>query len=642
MAMTETDIKIIIAAELKKAGFDKAQKQTSLLDKSFKKLAITAAAAFSVNRIVAFGRASVKAFSDSEREAKLLANQLNAINLGFASPYLNKFIGKLALATGQTGGDLTNAFVTLSQATGDVTQAQKLLTTALDISLGTGKDLQTVVNALQRAYKGETTALSKLRIGYTATELKGRKFNDIIKELESRFKGSAANAVDSYAGKMARLSEAVSQAQEAFGEGLVSGLEQANISIEELQKNIIDLGNATGDLTADIVNFADKTIEAFNKIANSAPVKFLAKLLELISIYVLEPIVFGTGFGTPYDVADAKRRVQERAAAEKARSAELRSRNAILRAEKNNANKLAATKKKQAADDKKRERETLALKRAGTIFDLQNIQIVAAMQNKVTEDQRLRLAALLAINTGNAAAAEKLSMAVVAANGAALQSIGVMITAGDTIDTIIQKIITSQTNLALVGKGIGDIPKAPNPFQDWPSIIAGILAQIGTVKGALGGLGSPSIGGSAGGNNGNSGVGGDTVKVPSAIVPPAGVNPDTSLGGGFNINPNQYPNSSYFAGVAATSPYMSSSYFAGLAADSAAREEAAARRAAGPYMSSSYFAGMPSGQTTVNINVDGALDPYATARAIAEALNLEATTSGSFPSLGSSRAFGVK
>jgi membrane protein involved in colicin uptake len=40
--------------------------------------------------------------------------------------------------------------------------------------------------------------------------------------------------------------------------------------------------------------------------------------------------------------------------------------------------------------------------------------------------------------------------------------------------------------------------------------------------------------------------------------------------------------------------------------------------------------------TIININVDGAIDPYGTARAIAETLNQEATTSGSFVSLGTS------
>ncbi len=83
---------------------------------------------------------------------------------------------------------------------------------------------------MQRAYKGETTALARLRIGYTTAELKGRKFEDVIKDLQERFDGAAGKATDTFAGKMARLSAAVEQAKEAFGEGLVGGLEDADIA----------------------------------------------------------------------------------------------------------------------------------------------------------------------------------------------------------------------------------------------------------------------------------------------------------------------------------------------------------------------------------------------------------------------------
>jgi len=43
------------------------------------------------------------------------------------------------------------------------------------------------------------------------------------------------------------------------------------------------------------------------------------------------------------------------------------------------------------------------------------------------------------------------------------------------------------------------------------------------------------------------------------------------------------------------------------------------------------------GGTTVNINVSGAIDPIGTARSIANVLNTEATLSGTFTNLGTSR-----
>ena len=165
-------------------------KATKKADQAFSALGRKFAAVFSVAAVVKFGKESVKAFQEAEKEANLLRAQLESINLGFASPFVNQYIDNLALLTGISGGELTDAFNRLSQATEDVTTAQQLLNTSLDIAAGTGKDLRTVTAALQRAYLGETTALAKLRIGYTTADLKARDFDQVLAELQNKFQGS--------------------------------------------------------------------------------------------------------------------------------------------------------------------------------------------------------------------------------------------------------------------------------------------------------------------------------------------------------------------------------------------------------------------------------------------------------------------
>ncbi len=59
------------------------------------------------------------------------------------------------LATGITDNELRASFQRLSVSTKDVTQSQKLLTLAIDVSKGTGKELGTVVEALSKAYEGQ-------------------------------------------------------------------------------------------------------------------------------------------------------------------------------------------------------------------------------------------------------------------------------------------------------------------------------------------------------------------------------------------------------------------------------------------------------------------------------------------------------
>jgi hypothetical protein len=258
-------VSIDFLTRLKDKGFkdlEKAsKKQSSVLAGLSKQLA----AVFSVAAVVKFGKESVRAFQDAQKEANQLRTQLKSLNLGFAQLQISDFIRDLALATGVTGGALTDAFITLSQATNDVTKAQKLLKLSLDISASTGKDLRTVTVALQRAQAGQLSALTRLQIGFTSTTLEGKDLDEILNDLEKKFSGSALVAADTFEGKINRLKEAVEEAKEAFGESLVKGIEASNVSVETLQKNIIDLGASLGTITGKLIAFNQSVIQDVTK-----------------------------------------------------------------------------------------------------------------------------------------------------------------------------------------------------------------------------------------------------------------------------------------------------------------------------------------------------------------------------------------
>ena len=421
-------------------------KGTKKADDAFTKLGKKFLAVFSVTKVVQFGKASVQAFSDSTKEAQLLATQLNAVNLGFASPFINEFIDKLELATGVAGDKLTNAFISLSQATGDASTAQKILSTALDVSLGTGKDLNTITNALQRAYKGETTALAKLRIGYTTTELKGRKFEDVIKDLQERFDGAAGKATDTFAGKMARLSAAVEQAKEAFGEGLVSGLEDADIAIEDLQEGIISLGKALGDTAAAFVEFGKDAKDTFQDIVDSAPFKALGALFEGFTRFVIGGIVMGDP-GESFASGTARIQAQERRREEERNRARLRTQNALTKAEAKTASQRLAAEKKLTKEKKKQATETSIINDINKRFDLERIQIAAALGGQINDVERLRLELMQAILDEDVKRAIILEGQLIKAEAAA-QELAFLL---DSLDEM-----------------VGD------PFADWPGTITRI------------------------------------------------------------------------------------------------------------------------------------------------------------------------
>jgi len=152
---------------------------------------------------------------------------------------------------------------------------------------------------------------------------------------------------------------------------------------------------------------------------------------------------------------------------------------------------------------------------------MENIQIVAALQGKVTEEQRLRLTALLALNNDNAEAADKLTSAILALQGPAFQALGVTIQTSDNAKTVIERMIDAQTRLFLLNSGIANIPKAKNPFEDWLSIMAKIIADLDTIAAKIRTMPSASAATSTsngttvttvtGGGAGGGGVGGGTI-----------------------------------------------------------------------------------------------------------------------------------
>ena len=133
---------------------------------------------------------------------------------------------KLSLATGVADDQLRPALGRLVLSTNDTQAATALLNTALDISAATGKPLETVTNALAKAYDGNTTSLAKLGVGYGAAELKGKDFNTVVGELNTQFGGAAATAAETYQGKIDRVKVALDEAKESLGVALLPIVEK--------------------------------------------------------------------------------------------------------------------------------------------------------------------------------------------------------------------------------------------------------------------------------------------------------------------------------------------------------------------------------------------------------------------------------
>ena len=473
-----SNIRIDIASEFKDKGFKAAEKRTTSLTRKFDNLTRTAKRTFIAIAGFQALKRSVTAFAEEDRAAQRLATSLRNLGLAYNTKAIEDYLEASEKATAINKDQLSPAIAQLISTTLDAQKSMTLLNLAMDISTGTGKDLGSVTTALSRAFNGNFAALGKLQTAYTAAELEAMGFEKTISALSDQFSGAAQKNAETYSGKIELLKIAFGDVAEEIGKGILSFLTSLGQGDYDkgLQK-LVNFGTAIGD----VFGRAGVSIE-YTKALLSTGFR-----IDEEEMRKLEEI--RARFNNPQAAAN---RVANNPAANRAFLADLRKQqqsNKKIEADRKKAAALAAKTEKERL---KREREAQALKRAGTVFDMENIQIVAAMQGKIDGEQRLRLTALLAINQGNAEAAEKLSTAVLATNSAALKNLGIMMESGDNITDVITKIINAQAKMALLALGIGNLPKAKNPFEDWPDIIAAILAQINTLATKISNLGTPT------------------------------------------------------------------------------------------------------------------------------------------------------
>jgi hypothetical protein len=246
-----SNVVIDIAAQFTgKPAFKKADTAVSQLNKSTQNLGKTLTRTFGTAAVLAFGRASVKAFAEDDKAATSLGQTLKNLNLAYGSNIgtVNGFISRLEMQTGVLDDELRPAMDRLLRATGSVTQAQELLGLALDIAAGTGKSVTQVSQSLQKAFLGQTQALGRLGVGLTKAELSSSSFEEIQQRLTTLFAGQATAAANTFAGQLDKLTIAANNAKEIIGKGLfdaISGISGGSSSagianIEKLATGIAD------------------------------------------------------------------------------------------------------------------------------------------------------------------------------------------------------------------------------------------------------------------------------------------------------------------------------------------------------------------------------------------------------------------
>lgn len=373
-------IDINIGSRLDSKGFKQAETAVSKLNKGAKNLARNFGLAFGTAAVIAYGKASVKAFAEDDKAARTLSKTLSNLGLAFADPEIKTFISSLEKQTGVLDDFLRPAYQKLVTTTGDYRRSQDLLKTAIDLSAQSGVDLLTVSEDIGKAFIGNTRGLVKYNLGLNKTQLAAMSFEEVLLRITKISQGQAAIAADTYAGKLNKLTVAGANAQEVLGGALLDA--------------VIKLGG--GDI--------DKTTKKIDTLSTS-----LASLIRLTtgtSDMSLKDILQGVDYKFGFIPVNRVKAPRSKSPA----GTFMRNQAEIKAAA--NAKKLAAEQAKSQKALTKAQQDSLKITKAKAIFDLQKIQIEAALKGKISAEDAIRLKLMKAIEDENLTGIEKYQKAL--------------------------------------------------------------------------------------------------------------------------------------------------------------------------------------------------------------------------------------
>jgi hypothetical protein len=167
------------------------------------------------NEIKEATQAAIEDVKSQQLLANALKNTTNATDDQIAA--VEEVIRGYQFSASVADDKLRPAYQKLALATKDTTQANKLLGIALDVSAGTGKDLDAVAQAMARSLAGSDTALNRL-----IPSLKGSKTP--MEDLAAAFGGAAEKAANT--DPYARMKIIFDDLQETVGMALLPTLEK--------------------------------------------------------------------------------------------------------------------------------------------------------------------------------------------------------------------------------------------------------------------------------------------------------------------------------------------------------------------------------------------------------------------------------
>jgi len=401
--LTKFDKKGLERATKELKGFDKVVATGSFRLRAFAKAGGIAAAA----GLVLFTKRSIEAALAQERLDKQLQLSLRTLDEEFRFPEVKGFLDTLERATNVTGEELVPAFRKLVSQTGNLQSAQFLLSTALDTSAATGADLNSVLDAINKAAVGNYKSIVSLGIGFTTAEAKAAGFTKIIQSLD-KYQGAAEKQTETFSGQLKSFQISAGKATETLGLGFLT----AGAYITGAQGKL-DVFGATLETTA--TQFSDILVGSAKSFGDKGLGGYLDLALVALEGLVGESVTLQRLEKEGIKVRE-QRILQERGylglsqltidALEKQRlygKKELTTEQILAKIQKDIlAREKAMTKEKRAQQELDKKKAELS-----AMFDLDRINLQAALSRKLNGEDELRVKILQKLADGTKEAVDE-------------------------------------------------------------------------------------------------------------------------------------------------------------------------------------------------------------------------------------------
>ena len=266
-------------------GINSELKNTSLIAQSannvFGQIAAGIGAAFTVNKIIEFSKASIRAFEESEAKTNRLKFALESITKeGGAFDDLVKqseqLQDKLKIFDSE---DIQQIQAMQVQYGLTAEQVKKLTPLILELSVAQGSDLVSATDTALKAIEGQTRGLKSVGASFDDAGNSVGNFNLLIEKL-GKLEGVAADQLDTATGQMKAQQVAAENLEEAIGAKLSPRLAELRNTVLLVSKDLVDFFFPDSARTQ-----LEKNVERVKSVLGvdtSASVKQLKEELSLI------------------------------------------------------------------------------------------------------------------------------------------------------------------------------------------------------------------------------------------------------------------------------------------------------------------------------------------------------------------------